>query len=81
MVAVPPSALGQMKDANLILLADRKKLLGASGFADHRWPDLSNPEWGAREKSKGEHPIFRWLEKFQKSEGPYYPKLEVKGRQ
>jgi hypothetical protein len=24
------------------------------------------PEWGAREKSKGEHPIFRWLEKFKR---------------
>jgi hypothetical protein len=23
-------------------------------------------EWGAREKSKGQHPIFRWLEKFQR---------------
>jgi hypothetical protein len=24
------------------------------------------PEWGAREKSKGLHPLFRWLEKFQR---------------
>jgi hypothetical protein len=23
-------------------------------------------EWGAREKDKGEHPIFRWLDKFQR---------------
>lgn len=29
-------------------------------------------EWGAREKDKGEHPIFRWLAKFQQH-SPHTP--------
>ena len=34
-------------------------------------------EWSFTPQEAGK----KWLEKFQKSEGPYYPKLEVKGRQ
>ena len=34
------------------------------------------PEWGAREKSKGTHPIFRWLEKFQR----YSDNLPTEGK-
>ena len=30
-------------------------------------------EWGAREKDKGEHPLFRWLEKFQDHNAPPAP--------
>ncbi|GEM_PF-3537350 len=48
LIAVPTMVLTQTDRGELLLHADREKLLGAPSFDTNHWPDLSNPAWGAK---------------------------------